>query len=223
MAGAEQVLCVSRPFAALYRAAGVANAVAIPNGVSAMAPAAARAPRAGPVRVGYIGGMEPHKGYCLVRAAFERRAYQNLRLTVVDHSRGPGAARLEMWGATQVSLIGRVAQDEVDALYAGLDVLLAPSIWPESFGLASREALAHGLWVVASDRGAMAEEIIPGENGWIVDVESVAGLERALETIDGNPAQFKTAPKFSPALRRAHEQADDLAQLYRVILEPRAN
>ena len=43
--------------------------------------------------------------------------------------------------------------------YAEQDVLIAPSIWPESFGLVTREALSAGLWVIASDAGALAVPI----------------------------------------------------------------
>ena len=43
--------------------------------------------------------------------------------------------------------------------YASQDVLIAPSIWPESFGLVTREALSAGLWVIASEAGALADPI----------------------------------------------------------------
>ena len=43
--------------------------------------------------------------------------------------------------------------------YASQDVLIAPSIWPESFGLVTREALSAGLWVIASAAGALADPI----------------------------------------------------------------
>jgi hypothetical protein len=43
--------------------------------------------------------------------------------------------------------------------YSEQDVLFAPSIWLESYGLVSREALSAGLWVVAAQTGAMADPI----------------------------------------------------------------
>ncbi len=81
-------------------------------------------------------------------------------MTVVDHAHDGDYLREEVWGTTPVRIIGRVAQERICDLYADLDVLLAPSLWPESFGLVTREARTAGLWVVASDRGAIGEEIV---------------------------------------------------------------
>ena len=53
--------------------------------------------------------------------------------------------------------------DKMPIFYSNHDVLIAPSIWPESFGLVTREALSAGLWVIASDAGALAEPILKSE------------------------------------------------------------
>ena len=104
------------------------------------------------------------------------------------------------------------------ALYAGLDVLLAPSLWPESFGLVAREARALGLWVVAGDRGALAEDVTPGVDGFVVDVATPAGLAAALAAIDADPARFRAAPPPGRPVRLAADQGDDLLALYDAIL-----
>ena len=51
--------------------------------------------------------------------------------------------------------------------YSSQDILLAPSIWPESFGLVTREALSAGLFVIASDIGALAEPILDDNSNGI--------------------------------------------------------
>jgi glycosyltransferase involved in cell wall biosynthesis len=43
--------------------------------------------------------------------------------------------------------------------YSAHDVLVAPSIWPESFGLVTREASSAGLYVIASEIGALSDPI----------------------------------------------------------------
>ena len=50
--------------------------------------------------------------------------------------------------------------ERMNDFYASQDVLIAPSIWPESFGLVTREALSAGLWVIASNAGALAEPLL---------------------------------------------------------------
>jgi glycosyltransferase involved in cell wall biosynthesis len=121
-----------------------------------------------------------------------------------------------------VRIAGRVPADQVHELYAETDVLLAPSIWPESFGLVTREALASGCWVVASDRGAMGEDVQPGVNGFVVDVSTIEGLLAALGEIDREPARYLRSPEHQPVLRSADEQAAEVLEVYRRVLKGRA-
>jgi glycosyltransferase involved in cell wall biosynthesis len=163
--------------------------------------------------------MAVHKGYRLMRNAFLSDTFAHLALTIVDHSRSRGYLRREVWGTTPVEFIGPLPQNEIGGLYSQTDVILAPSIWPESYGLVTREALACGCWVVASDRGAVGEDIANDENGYIIDVSDIAGLVRTLKQIDGDPLRYLGTPKNISALRTAAEQSDALACLYNEILK----
>jgi glycosyltransferase involved in cell wall biosynthesis len=88
-------------------------------------------------------------------------------------------------------------------LYAQIDVLLAPSTWPESYGLVSREALAAN--------------VVEGENGHIVDVTSYEGVAQALSTVDTHPDTYRTSPKTITPLREVTEQVVDLVRLYEAL------
>ena len=144
--------------------------------------------------------------------------FTNLSLLLVDHALEAAERRKETWGTTPVEIRGKTKQKDVAQLYAEIDVLLAPSIWPESFGLVAREAAACGCWVIASDRGAIGENLTAGENGFIVDVSTPSALQKALMEIDANPERFRTAPSDAPHLRPASQQAEQLADLYRALV-----
>jgi glycosyltransferase involved in cell wall biosynthesis len=220
--GAERVLGVSQSFADMYAACGFDRAIAVPNGVPPSPPVARRPSASGRVRLAHVGNTSKHKGYHLVQAALKGAEFANLELTVIDHARAGGSVERQLWGATPVRIIGKVPQEQVHELYAETDVLLAPSIWPESFGLVAREALQAGCWVIASDRGAMGEDVTPGANGFVIDVSTVEGLLEALRTINADPAAYLVSPALRPELRSADDQARDLAALYREVLaEPR--
>ena len=106
-------------------------------------------------------------------------------------------------------------QEQVCDLYAEMDVLLAPSLWPESFGLVTREARAAGLWVVASDLGAIGEDITEGVDGFRVDVGSPDALRAVFEQIDADPTRFRTSPpREAQPPRTAADQGEDLIALY---------
>ena len=59
--------------------------------------------------------------------------------------------------------------NDVDDLYSIMDVCVHASIDPEPFGLVITEAMAHGVPVIASDRGAPREIINDGVDGFLVD------------------------------------------------------
>ena len=215
--GARHVLGVSQAFSDLHVACGVPNVITAANGVSAIAPAPRVASADGRVRLGHVGGMSRHKGYLLLKYALTKGAFGNLHLTVVDHTRSAGYARQEVWGSTTVTVVAKVEQSEVAGLYAGIDVLMAPSLWAESFGLATREALACGCWVVASDRGAIGSDVVEGVNGHVVDVSDLGGLLAVLGIIDAHAERYRRPPPPT-RLRTADEQADELGALYRGLL-----
>jgi glycosyltransferase involved in cell wall biosynthesis len=91
-------------------------------------------------------------------------------------------------------------------------------VWPESYGLVTREALALGLWVVASDRGAIGQDVVEGENGFVVDVADHRALVACLAQIDADPDRFAKPPARGSVLRPAAAQAQDLHRVYQRIL-----
>jgi len=72
-------------------------------------------------------------------------------------------------------------RDDAPAIFAALDLLLAPSLW-EGFGLVFLEAMALGVPVISTRVIAIPEVIADGETGWLVppgNVEALAGALRA--------------------------------------------
>ncbi len=216
--GAAAILPVSEAFGTLVEKAGVTNVQVIENGVSNLPNVIRQPSETGRVRLAHIGGASRHKGYHHVRNTLLTTEFNNLELLVIDHALSADVEIQEVWGNTPVTRRGKFSQDEVDQLYAQIDVLLAPSTWPESYGLVTREALAAGAWVVASDRGAIGSDVTPGENGFVVDVATHEGVKAALQTIDGDPERYLNAPASTPELRSVAAQVDDLTKMYRTLL-----
>lgn len=215
---AAAVMAVSEEFAEIYRRAGIGKAMAVPNGLPRLPPIdpAPRVP--GRVRLALLGGIMAHKGYFLLRQALVRGGFDNLDLLLVDHSMKPGETRQETWGRTPVNFIGRVPQHQVGKLYGSFDVLCAPSLWPESYGLVAREALHYGKWIIASARGAIGQDVVPGQNGWVVDVSHVRPLIGVLEEIDANPKKYTSCPKLRAVPRTVAQQVSDVVGRYDGIL-----
>lgn len=218
LAGAVRILAVSEPFARLYRQCGFANVIAIPNGVSRFEVLPRTQSADGRLRLAHIGGTAFHKGYHLVRAALFRGQFENLSLLVIDHGMDPGAVRHAVWGKTPVTFRAKFPQARIGELYRQIDVLLCPSVWPESYGLVAREAALAGCRVVASDRGAIAQDA-QRDSDFIVDVGSSDALAAVLAALNANAEIYRSVAPPRPNLRTAAAQADDLAALYRTLLD----
>jgi glycosyltransferase involved in cell wall biosynthesis len=145
----------------------------------------------GPVRLAagyalFVGRMNREKGADLA-IAIARRA--GLRLVMV----GPLAPR--PWDpdfyekelrtqidGKQVIYLGELGPADMDRVYRGAACCLFPIRWEEPFGFVVVEAMARGVPVIATPRGAMPELIVEGVNGYLAE-SAEEGAARALEAI----------------------------------------
>jgi len=79
-----------------------------------------------------------------------------------------------------VMLTGWVCHDEVMRFYANSDIVFLPSVYPDSFGRGSIEAISFGKPVVASDIGGISEAVVDGVNGFLVPAGDVDALAEAV-------------------------------------------
>src|SRR3984893_4455456 len=220
--GANNVLAVSEKFANLYRRRGVPNVLTVENGVSNFPEPKRTRSADGRVRLAYLGGIHPITGYHVIKYALLSKKFEHIHVSVMDDSLQFSQHRQEIWNDVMVDFFPKVPEDRVVDLYARIDVLLAPSIWPESFGLVTREALHFGCWVIASDRGSMGACVTEGVNGHIIDVSDASDLIRVLTLIDETPQRYLSSPPASAEPRMASEQGDELAGLYKSLIAPAA-
>lgn len=222
LARARATVAVSRSQEQLYRSRGIANVITIGNGSDALC-GVSPAPVDGPVWLGLLGGLGLAKGADLLQQALTRRRFGNLRFLVVDHRMLEGTARTELWGSNEVEIVGKASFANVARVYSRLHVVLAISVCVESFGLVAREARRLGRWVIASDRGGIGEDVIEGEDGFVIDPARIETLLAVLDRIDADPALFRGPLPERPELRDRRAVADDYVALYSSILAETAH
>ncbi|MGZ8136383.1 MAG: glycosyltransferase [Methylococcaceae bacterium] len=211
--GASKALTVSECFAELYRKNEIPAVHVNKNGVSESVQWHPKdTSYTDKIVCAHIGGMAEHKGYFLLKYAITKLQPKNIELLVVDHSQQEGYSLQDHWGKVPVTFIGPFKQKRVTDLYHRIDVLCAPSTWPESYGLVSREAAACGCWVIASNMGGIGEDVAPGESGFVIEPDAES-LIACLEEIDQNPARFKGMAN-APEPRWVSEQVKELATFY---------
>ena len=176
LSGAARLLFPSEFHRSLYVANGVAPDRALLNRNGVRLPERPRAPRPpGPLRFGYVGGNDRVKGIHLIREAFEALGRGEYELHLVDNTLNLGFRSMQVDGwelAGRLRVVPAYQQDTMDVFFEGIDVLLFPSQWKESFGLTVREALLRDVWVIATDGGGTVEDIVDGVNGTILPLSA---------------------------------------------------
>lgn len=125
----------------------------------------------GPVfRILYAGQLHDYKGvHTLLEAAAVLSDRSPLRFEVSIVGEGPAAYKARLTALARVAgapvhFLGRVAHDEIPALYRAHDVFVFPSIWREPFGLTHLEAMASGTPVVSTTEGGPGEFLADEQN-----------------------------------------------------------
>ncbi|HEY4575200.1 MAG TPA: glycosyltransferase, partial [Thermoanaerobaculia bacterium] len=127
------------------------------------------------------------------------------------------AAELAALASPAVHFAGSFAEERRSEIFAGLDVLIVPSLGLESFGLAAREAFAEGVPVLASRRGALAELFPPEAGppcGALFDAENPQELRGWIERLmvdSGVVAGWAANP---PRVKEMDEHAEEIEEIY---------
>jgi len=177
----------------------------VPNGVDL---SAARPDPSRPheeVRIVFVGRAEERKGLPVLLRAFEalRGVGVPARLTVT----GPTRAEVEplLLDPEGIVIAGQVDEAEKWRLLGEADLLCAPSLGGESFGMVLTEAFASGTPVVASDIAGYRDVVRDGRDGVLVPVGDAVALGETLLELAFDPARRSEMSKV--ALERAERFA----------------
>lgn len=132
-------------------------------------------------RVAFLGRLdEPRKGFAVFRKVAERASRMGLDVEFV--ALGPGRV-----SPGPVRLLGAVTDSErTEALHA-VDILIAPNLFGESFGLVLVEALAAGCGVLASDLPGFVDVLTQSGTGATFPVGNVDAAVMTLGSMLSTP------------------------------------
>jgi len=170
--------------------------------------------------VGTVGRLSRQKAPLDLLAAFVPVARTDPRAHLVFVGDGPlrpeveaaiRAAGLE----DRVHLLG--LRRDVPELLRSFDVMALASRW-EGLPRVFPQAMAAGLPIVATRIAGAVDAIVPGENGWLVEVGDTEGLAQRLLGLAQDPAAARRMGQAGRARVEefsARRMVDQLAELYR--------
>ncbi|HEX7276336.1 MAG TPA: glycosyltransferase, partial [Acidimicrobiales bacterium] len=164
------------------------------NGMPAGAPAAAAVADPTPsqtVRFLFTGGNNPMKGAQVLFDACRRMAsLPGWRLSAygwVGPARSDQVAAPAAGDGVPVDMRPPFDPADLEAVYAGTDVVVVPSLMRESYSLVTREALTRGIPVVCTDTLGPEEVVDHGRNGLVVPAGDAQALAAALRSLVSDP------------------------------------
>jgi phosphatidylinositol alpha-1,6-mannosyltransferase len=153
----------------------------------------------GTVVVSCISRLVPRKGVDHLIQATARLSEDYPSLRVVVGGEGRDRSRLEQMAAAMgapVTFLGRVAEEDLPALYAASDVfaMVCRDRWmgleQEGFGIVFLEAAATAVPAIAGRSGGSAEAVVDGTTGIVVDHPTdVDAIEDALASLLDDPGR----------------------------------
>jgi phosphatidyl-myo-inositol alpha-mannosyltransferase len=133
----------------------------------------------GPLRILFVGQAVERKGLPVALRAFEAlREHVPATLTLVGAD--PAEVAPMLLDDRGVLTLGKVSEDEKQRQLARADVLCAPSLAGESFGMVLTEAFAARTPVVASDIPGYRDVVRDGRDGLLVPAGDAVALAEAL-------------------------------------------
>lgn len=179
-----------------------ASGVALPSG--------ARPTDQDGMRFLYVGRLIPRKRPLELIQAFETVGHEapTATLTIVGQGELEQAVREAAARVPRVRYVGFSEGDALASLYGQSDVLVVPAL-REVWGIVVNEALAHGLFVIATDEVGSAYDLVSERSGIMVpandlqqlsqamidaartlDISDAARLRRAADVTDCTPERF---------------------------------
>jgi glycosyltransferase involved in cell wall biosynthesis len=177
---------------------------------------------------GFIGHPGKHKGLEVLLRALPHLDLDRIRLLVVgdgDKTEYLLALCQELHAESAVTLYGHVDNQRIAAIHQQIDVLIMPSVWPDSSPVTISEAMAGGIPVIASDIGGIRELVEDEVTGFLVPPRHVQALSERIQRLLAHPELLqemgeKGLAKIQPYSLR--NQVNRIRVVYREVVDQAA-
>lgn len=172
----------------------------------------------GKLRLGFVGSLVWYKGGEVLMRALQELDPARFELHVHGDFKpdsDPHHAELRRLAPAHVHFHGRFDNARIAEVYAGLDVLIVPSIWWENSPLTIHEAHIFGTPVIASNIGGMAEFVRDGIDGLQFEVGDAQDLARVLRRLADEPELLGRLSRDFPPIKSIEDDAATMEFRYR--------
>lgn len=137
----------------------------------------------------YIGRLDATKGIIQFIESLNLLKHREWQARIIGEGnmRDEAKAFVEKLGLEErVTFLGYLSGDEINKYLAGSNIVVMPSMIPESFGLVGIEAMAVGNPVVAFDVGGIREWLVNGETGFLIERGNIREMAAQIARLLGD-------------------------------------
>lgn len=224
VANCDQVVTITRWYQQVLTANGIEEAKIsyIPQGLPLITQTtAAEHRKVGPLRLLFLGRINPFKGLHLLLEAMKDLDEQLVTLSVYGNSDDEvyeTALRKQSSGKSNISWKGKLKQEEVVSAMQQHDLLCLCSTFSEMSPLVIQEAFAAGIPVLASEVYGNAEQVEHGKNGLLFRFNDVVSLKEQLMRLVNEKGLLGELKKNIQPPRTFDVVAEEYMQLYAEML-----
>ena len=173
-----------------------------------------------PIRVAFLGRLDPTKGVDILIQALKLNPRLDVRLDIFGVvQQGAGETYLRNLqdlakGDARITFQPPISSDEVISKLRDYDLLAVPSQWLETGPRVVLEAFAAGIPVIGSNLGGIAELIRHNVDGLLVEPDSVDEWAGALRSIVEDPGLLESLRSGIRPPRSVREVAAETQEVY---------
>jgi glycosyltransferase involved in cell wall biosynthesis len=180
----------------------------------------------------YVGNVLPHKGLLPLIDGLSHLAGEIWHLTVVGSLTMDARYVREIKRLIaqknlnrQIEMVGPKDGKELVNLFLQSQVFVMPYSH-EGFGMAYLEAMAFAMPVVGSSDGAVKEFVIPGQNGFLIELDDFESVNARIHSLHHDRQRllnmsyaafrtYKERPKWKDTMESIHKFLTGLARFIR--------
>lgn len=144
---------------------------------------------AGPLRLLFVGQLEPHKGIQFLLDEFEKLDVE-ARLIVAGEGTDSYRVNAAAERNKKITSLGYISVEQLINCFEVADALVVPSLCYENSPTVIYESLNAGVPVVASNIGGVGELVQDGVNGFLFEAGSPPDFVRALRMLYEKKEEF---------------------------------
>ncbi|MGE5411841.1 MAG: glycosyltransferase, partial [Clostridiales bacterium] len=155
-----------------------------------------------PVRIGFIGGVMPHKGVHMLVSAAQAFPKEKAEFHIFGFVSAEYLKLLNKIDKKHiVKFHGEFRQDQLNEIAGQMDIAVVPSIWEDCAPLVLLELLAMRLPIIAAEIGGIPDFVKDGVTGFLYKHDSVDDLKKVIAYCLDNPEKILAIRK---SLKQEH-------------------